>query len=99
MPTRTWRPTLPAGKRRRALEDAAAGLFADFEDRVLPFDSAAARECARITSTRRRAGRPILFADAQIASIARSRGARIATRDRAGFAGCGVEILDPWKTS
>src|SRR5262245_6486251 len=72
---------LPKGKRRKALEDAATGLFEDFGDRVLSFDSAAARHYAEIAIARRLAGQPIAFADAQIVSIARSRGARVATRD------------------
>lgn len=88
---------LPSGKRRRALEEAAAGLFADLDGRVLPFDSAAARLCAQVTSTRLKIGRPIPFADAQIAGIARSRGARVATRDGDGFAACSVDVVDPWR--
>jgi len=88
---------LPAGKRRKGLEAAAVGLFDDFEGRILPFDSAAAHEWAQITAVRHRSGRPISFADAQIAAIARSHGARVATRDGAGFAGCGVELIDPWQ--
>ena len=87
---------LPAGKRHRALEEAAADLFAGFTGRVLPFDSAAARDFAAIAARRRRAGKPISVADAEIAAIARSRGARIATRDGSDFDGCGVEVIDPW---
>ncbi|MGA2129624.1 MAG: PIN domain-containing protein, partial [Xanthobacteraceae bacterium] len=63
---------------------------------VLPFDGAAAREYADIASTRRRAGRPISVADAQIAAIARSRGAALATRNTADFSQCGVDVIDPW---
>ena len=88
---------LPAGKRRHALEEAAAGLFSDFDGRVLAFDSPAARLCGEICAARQRAGRPISFADAQIAAIARSCDARIATRDGGGFAGCGVTVVNPWK--
>jgi predicted nucleic acid-binding protein len=35
-------------------------------------------------------------ADAQIAAIARSRGAAIATRNLADFADCGLRVLSPW---
>jgi predicted nucleic acid-binding protein len=34
--------------------------------------------------------------DAQIAGIARSRGAALATRNVRDFAGCGIELHDPW---
>ncbi len=88
---------LPAGRRRKALEEAVAGLFADFGDRVLAFDSAAAQAYAAIAADRRKAGRPISFADAQIAAIARALGARLATRNTPDFDGCGVQVIDPWK--
>jgi predicted nucleic acid-binding protein len=88
---------MPNGKRRRQLESAASLVFdQDLTGRILPFDSAAAREYAQIIATRRHAGRPIAQADAQIAAIARSRGAAIATRDTADFADCGLTVLIPW---
>jgi predicted nucleic acid-binding protein len=62
----------------------------------LPFDSAAAREYAEIAAARRRAGRPISEADARIAAIARSRGAALATRNVQDFAGCELQVIDPW---
>src|SRR5262245_61930380 len=66
---------LPRGKRRDALEQVADEIFdEDFEGRVFSFDSDAARAYARIMAARRRAGRPISQADAQIAAIARSLG-------------------------
>ncbi len=36
------------------------------------------------------------MADAMIAATARSRGARLATRDIGGFEDCGIELLNPW---
>jgi len=88
---------LADGRRRRELESLARTIFGqDFSGRVLPFDSAAAREYAEIAAARRRAGRPVAEADAQIAAIARSRGASIATRDTKDFADCGVKVLSPW---
>jgi toxin FitB len=35
--------------------------------------------------------------DAQIAAIAQSRGAAIATRNISDFQDCGVELIDPWE--
>jgi toxin FitB len=89
---------LPDGKRRRSLTSVVSAIFAeDLVDRVLPFDSAAAREYAAIAAARRLAGRPISQADAQIAAIARSRGAAVATRNVEDFAGCGITVIGPWK--
>lgn len=88
---------LPAGKRRRALEEAATELFGQFSGRVLSFDSPAAREFASIVAARRRAGKAISVTDAQISGIARSRGAAVATRDASDFDGCGVDVIDPWQ--
>ena len=52
---------------------------------------------ATVAAARRKAGRPISLADAQIAAIARSRGARLATRSTVDFDDCGVHVIDPWK--
>lgn len=89
---------LPDGRRRDMLRDAVTALFAeDLAGRVLPFDSAAAAEYADVAAGRRHAGRPITLADAQIAAIARSRGAQVATRNQADFEGCGIGLINPWK--
>jgi predicted nucleic acid-binding protein len=88
---------LPSGKRRRAIEAAAQAMFSEeFEGRILAFGSEAALPYARIAADRRRAGRPISGFDAQIAAIARTFGAVIATRNVADFAECGVEVVNPW---
>ena len=41
-------------------------------------------------------GRPISHVDAQIAAIARSVGAQLATRNVRDFEDCGVDIVNPW---
>jgi predicted nucleic acid-binding protein len=90
---------LPAGRRRSALGAAVASMFAeDFAGRILPFGSDAAAAYAQIAFDRRRAGRPISHFDAQIAAIARSTGAAVATRNAADFQGCGITVVDPWMT-
>ncbi|MGA8538724.1 MAG: hypothetical protein WB566_04455, partial [Terriglobales bacterium] len=89
---------LPKGKRREHLTTEAEAVFTeDFSERVYSFDSAAARAFSRIVSSRRTSGRPISQSDAQIAAIAKSRRAKVATRDLKGFEQCGVDVVDPWK--
>jgi len=88
---------VPEGKRREGLARAARTAFETyFRGRILPFDSEAAEAFAALAAGRRQVGRPISLADAQIAAIARSRGATLATRNVPDFEGCGVEIVDPW---
>ena len=88
---------LPAGKRRSALAVVIEDMLRqDFTGRILPFDSAAAVAFAESAASRRQAGRPITQADAQIAAIALSRGAALATRNVPDFEGCGIELANPW---
>jgi predicted nucleic acid-binding protein len=88
---------LPLGRRRRALASAVDELFAvDFAQRVLPFDSAAAQAYASLAAKRRKAGRPMAQLDAQIAAIAVTRQATLATRNESDFRGCGIKLANPW---
>jgi toxin FitB len=72
---------LPEGQRRERLAGAVETAF------------------ARLFRDRvlPRSGRPISGFDAQIAAIARSRNARLATRNVGDFEGCGVALIDPWR--
>jgi predicted nucleic acid-binding protein len=89
---------LPRGKRRdQMLVQAEAAFREDFTGRVLPFDEAAARAFPEIAVRRRAQGRPIADLDAQIAAIAHSRDAILATRNTADFEGCGVRLVNPWQ--
>ena len=88
----------PPGRRRENLAAAIEAMLAEeFEGRVLPFDDSAAIVYATIAADRQEAGNPISQFDAQIAAIAKSRGASLATRSSARFDGCGVEIINPWE--
>jgi predicted nucleic acid-binding protein len=91
---------LPESQRRKRLfAQAEAMLAEEFAGRILPFDSPAASAYARIAASRRLSGRPISQADAQIAAIAASRGAALATRNVTDFLDCGVEVVDPWNAT
>lgn len=89
--------SLPAGRRRRAIESAAEAMFEeDFADRILPFGSDEAPRYAQIVADRQRLGRPISQFDALMAAIASTRTAALATRNVADFSHCGIRVLDPW---
>jgi hypothetical protein len=88
---------LPEGRRQQSLATVVDLIFAeDLAGRVLPFDSAAAREFAEIAASRHRAGQPISQGDARIAAITRSHRAALAMRNVGDFAGCWLELIDPW---
>ncbi|NJL91109.1 MAG: type II toxin-antitoxin system VapC family toxin [Coleofasciculaceae cyanobacterium SM2_1_6] len=89
---------LPFGKRQSELSRSAQLMFVeDFAGRILPFDETAAIAFAKIAAARKRMGRPISQADAQIASICYAHQATLATRNVADFAGCEVAIINPWE--
>ncbi len=91
---------LADGRRRRVLEEAfAKALEEDFENRVLPFDLAAADIAGRLAAQRRRAGRPVEIRDVQIAGITAARRASLATRNLRHFEGLGLPLVDPWSAS
>jgi predicted nucleic acid-binding protein len=91
---------MPDGRRRRDLEAAATAMFSeDFEGRVLPFDMEAAAAYADIFAARRRGGRSTATLDLMIASVARSHGASVVTRDTSGFEDCGLSLINPWAVS
>ncbi len=88
---------MPPGRRRdRLASDIESVLRAAFGDRILPFDSAAARAYAEIVAARRQAGRTVSMADGQIAAIACARGMAVATRNVRHFRGMGIDPVDPW---
>lgn len=91
---------LPAGRRRETLVSEIEGMLRDaFGDRVLPFDSNAARQFAEIAAKRRSIGRRMAPADCQIAAIARSLNMAVATRNVRDFDDINVEVVNPWKSA
>ena len=87
---------LPEGRRKAALSGTLDGFLDLFGDRVLPFDTAAARAYAQLAAAARSAGRGFPTPDGYIAAIAVARGFTVATRDVGPFEAAGVPILNPW---
>jgi hypothetical protein len=90
---------LAAGRRRRLLEEAFDEVLrSDLENRVQPFDAAAATAAAGIAAAQRRSGATVEIRDVQIAGIAAARKATLATRNIRHFEGIGRNLVDPWST-
>lgn len=88
---------MPIGRRRQALETSFAALLAeDLDKRVLAFDTEAAAQAATLAAQRQLAGRPVDIRDTQIAGIAQSRRATVATRNLKHFEGLSVPVVNPW---
>ncbi|HEY1342243.1 MAG TPA: type II toxin-antitoxin system VapC family toxin [Bryobacteraceae bacterium] len=87
---------LPPGKRRSGLLSDIERYLAGFTLRMRPFDSSAARMFPVVALERRAAGRAVQHFDTQIAAIARSLGATVATRDIPDFEHCGIGLINPW---
>lgn len=87
---------LPDGKRKELLRTTASEVFEPFGDQVLAFDARAAAHYATIVATRDRLGLPINGFDAQVASICRTHGSDLATRNVKDFEHTGVDVTDPW---
>ena len=87
---------LPAGKRRDLLDLALTELLGLFENRVLPFDTDAARHYADLAVAARDGGRGFPAPDGYIAAVAASRGFIVASRDTSPFEAAGVTVIDPW---
>lgn len=88
---------LPAGKRRNTLTRALDGLLELFGDRVLPFDTDAARHYTELAVAARNAGRGFPIPDGYIAAIAASRGFIVASRDTSPYEAGGLQVIDPWQ--
>jgi len=86
-----------SGRRKDALTQTLDGLLELFRDRVLSFDTDAARHYARLAVIARAAGKGFPTPDGYIAAIASARGFTVATRDVAPFQAAGLNVINPWE--
>jgi predicted nucleic acid-binding protein len=87
---------LVGGRKRRHLEASFDVAISAFGSRILPFDSAAAHQAARVHTKRLRLGRPVDIRDAQTAGIVLAQAAALATRNVRDFANLGIVLINPW---
>jgi predicted nucleic acid-binding protein len=91
---------LPLSRRRRVMErDLQLALDRELNSRIIAFDVDAALATATIAARRYRAGRPVGIADTQIAGIAVSLGAAVATHNVRHFADLPIPVIDPSSAS
>lgn len=86
---------LPAGKKREELSRSFSKIREEFEERILDFDRLAADEAATFRVRRRKAGRPMGLADAQIAGIAKSHALSLATFNTKDFLDIDLQVIKP----
>jgi predicted nucleic acid-binding protein len=87
---------LPEGRRKDRLTAALEGVMALFGQRILPFDTEAARRYGDLAVRARAAGRRFPTPDGCIAAIAAAHDFAVATRDAAAFEAAGLAVMTPW---
>lgn len=90
---------LPKGRRKDALAAALEGVIALFGERILPFDTRAARRYGELAVRARAAGRGFPTPDGYIAAIAAAHDFAVATRDASAFEAAGLAVIDPWSAA
>ncbi|MHB1701106.1 MAG: PIN domain-containing protein [Acidobacteriaceae bacterium] len=86
---------LPTGRKRALLESFAERVF-DLLPVRLPFDERSAVRYADHAALRRSEGRQVAIMDLQIAAIASTHDAAIATRNTRDFEGFDLRLINPW---
>lgn len=90
--------SLPNGNRRHSLEDAFdKSIKMAFKHRILFFDEASAHQYGKLMGHRKNLGKPLSILDGQIAAIAFTQGAAVATRNIKDFSDCGLDLIDPFE--
>lgn len=88
---------MTAGKRRVLLTAAFDNLLSRIlEQRIAPFDSAAAQQAADLMASGQKQGRTGELRDTMIAGIALSTRATIATRNSKHFSDLSCPVMNPW---
>jgi toxin FitB len=87
---------LAKGRRKDKLTVALDGVLELFADRILPFDTSAARRYAELAVRARATGKGFPTPDGYIAAIAASHDFAVASRDTSAFTAAGLTVVNPW---
>lgn len=90
---------LDRSPKRSSLEKWLQKLIYDFGDRILAFDTKAARVWGRAVAHERKLGRTLPATDSQIAAIAIANGLSVVTRNVRHFsvdAFAELDVVNPW---
>ena len=87
---------LPKGRRKDKLTSALDGVLDLFADRILPFDTRAARRYAELALRAGAAGKGFPTPDGYIAAIAAAHDFAVVSRDTSAFVSAGLVVIDPW---
>lgn len=83
--------------RRLQLTNALAIMKQRYEDKFVPFDMASADAHGWLRARLKRVGVVLPVIDGQIAAIAISRDAKLATHNTKDFVRTGIDLIDPWQ--
>jgi predicted nucleic acid-binding protein len=89
--------SMPVGKRRLLLLGAFDRLLAEMiQQRIAPFDNAAAQQAADLMAVRQKNGRSGDLRDTMIAGITLASHATLATRNLKHFEDISSVVVNPW---
>lgn len=89
---------LDGGKRKNVLTTAWELILEEtFGNRILSFTVSDAENFADIAAHKRKNGKSMNYFDAQIAAIAKSHDAVLATRNIKDFQDCGIQLVNPFE--
>jgi predicted nucleic acid-binding protein len=88
---------LPIGKRRTQLAERLQIVISQaFADRILEFDAEAAEQAGKFRALHKNAGHHDDILDIQIAAIASTNNATLATRNTRDFEHFPIRVVNPW---
>lgn len=88
---------LDAGKKKDRYASALLRIEQDYDTRILPVDTDAARIWGEIDATSRKSGRTLSVIDGLIAATAIRHGLHVVTRNVKDFVETGVLLVNPWE--
>lgn len=87
---------MPEGRRREVTYECWLSVQGSWEGAFLPFGMPESLIAGKVMAARATAGRPIAYADAQIAGTCLVHHATLATRNTKDFEGLGITLINPW---